>query len=137
MNKANILLVDDEAAFTRSLSRLLRVRGYDVTEVDNGMSAIRALGEENFDVVVLDLKMPGMDGFETLEGIKMIGSFVETLILTGHGSVDKENKAEKLGAYDFLHKPCELDHLLAKIEDALYKKGNRETKYVLSQMIRV
>ena len=137
MNKANILLVDDEAAFTRSLSRLLRVRGYDVTEVDNGMSAIRALGEENFDVVVLDLKMPGMDGFETLEGIKMIGSFAETIILTGHGSVDKENKAEKLGAYDFLHKPCELDHLLAKIEDALYKKEHRETKYVLSQMIRV
>jgi len=137
MNRANILLVDDEAAFTRSLSRLLRVRGYNVTEVDNGMSAIRTLGEENFDVVVLDLKMPGMDGFETLEGLKMIGSLAETLILTGHGSIDKEIKAEELGAYDFLHKPCELDHLLAKIEDALDKKKNRETKYVLSQLIRV
>ena len=137
MNKANILLVDDEAAFTRALSRLLEVRGYSVTEVNNGMSAIRAFGEDNFDVVVLDLKMPGMNGFETLEGIKMIGSLAETLILTGYGSVEKRIKAETLGAYDFLHKPCELDHLLARIEDALHKKKSRETKHVLSQLIKV
>lgn len=80
------------------------------------------LKKENFDVVVLDLKMPGMDGITTLKEIKKLDLFTETLILTGHGSIDSALEAVKLGAYDYLTKPCEIDELVAKIEGAWAKK---------------
>ena len=83
MKETQILLVDDEVIFTRNLSKLLEVRGYEVTIANDGKSALRAFGEKKFDVVVLDLKMPGMNGIPTLEEIKKLGLFTQTLILTG------------------------------------------------------
>jgi CheY-like chemotaxis protein len=80
-----ILLVDDEVIFTHNLSKLLEVRGYEVTIANDGQTALRAFGEKKFDVIVLDLKMPGMDGIAILEEIKKLGLFTETLILTGRG----------------------------------------------------
>ena len=77
------------------------------------------------DVIVLDLKMPGMDGIATLKEIKKLGLFTETLILTGHGSIDTALEAMKLGAYDYLTKPCEIDDLVAKIEGAWEKKEGK------------
>ena len=123
MTGARILLVDDEVVFTNNMSKLLTNRGYVVTGVNSGDSAIRELEENDFDVVVLDLKMPGMDGITTLKEIKKLGLFTETLILTGHGSIDSAMEATKLGAYDFLPKPCEVGELVAKIEWAREKKN--------------
>ena len=123
---ARILLVDDEVVFTDNMSKLLDNRGYHVKAVNNGESAISALEKEDFDVVVLDLKMPGMDGITTLKELKKLGLFTETLILTGHGSIDTALKAVRLGAYDYLTKPCEIDELVEKIEGAWEKKGEAE-----------
>lgn len=120
-----VLLVDDEVVFTENMSSLLSTRGYQVTAVNNGESAISALEEKDFDVVVLDLKMPGMDGITTMKEINKLGIFTEILVLTGHGSVDTAMEAVKLGAYDYLTKPCDIDELTAKIEGAREKKGGK------------
>ena len=124
MKGRNVLLVDDEIVFTNNMSKLLTSRGYRVTAVNSGDSAIQALEKEDFDVVVLDLKMPGMDGITTLKEIKKLGLFTETLILTGHGSIDSAMEATQLGAYDYLPKPCEIGELVAKIEGAWEKKDD-------------
>ncbi len=128
MKMSRVLLVDDEVVFTTNMSRLLTSRGYIVTAVNSGEEAIRTLQQTQFDVVVLDLKMPGMDGLATLREIKQLGIFTETLILTGHGSVDSALEAMKLGAYDYLAKPCGIDDLVAKIEGAEERKDVKETK---------
>jgi DNA-binding NtrC family response regulator len=117
-----VLLVDDEIIFTRNMSKLLKNRGYQVTAVNSGDAAIRELEQNPVDVIVLDLKMPGMDGITTLKEILTLGLFTETLILTGHGSIDSALEAMKLGAYDYLTKPCEIDELVGKIESAWAKK---------------
>jgi DNA-binding NtrC family response regulator len=117
-----VLLVDDETIFTKNMSKLLKNRGYAVTAVNSGDAAIQELEQHPFDVIVLDLKMPGMDGITTLKEIMKLGLFTETLILTGHGSIDSALEAMKLGAYDYLTKPCEIDELVAKIEAAWAKK---------------
>jgi DNA-binding NtrC family response regulator len=125
---SKILLVDDETVFTQNMSKLLGNRGYRVTAVNSGDNAIKALETEKFDVVVLDLKMPGMDGITTLKEIKKLDLFTETLILTGHGAIDTALEAIKLGAYDYLTKPCDVDELVAKIEGAWGKKDSGEKK---------
>ena len=128
MKGSKILLIDDEAVFTNNMSKLLIYRGYRVETADSGDRAIRILEEQGFDVIVLDLKMPGMDGITTLKEIKKLGLFTETLILTGHGSIDTALEAVKLGAYDYLTKPCDIDKLVAKIEGAWEKKDEVEKK---------
>ena len=137
MQKEKILLVDDEVAFTSSMAKLLRAKGYQVTTAGTGKQAIRFLEAENFDVVVLDLKMPGMDGIATLKEIKKLKLHTETLILTGHGSIDSALEAFNLGAYDFLTKPCALKDLLSKIEGAGEKKNVAEKRESLDGMIRI
>jgi DNA-binding NtrC family response regulator len=122
MPGSRVLLVDDETIFTKNMSKLLKTRGYAVTAANSGDAAIRELEQHPFDVIVLDLKMPGMDGIATLKEITKLGLFTETLILTGHGSIDSALEAMKLGAYDYLTKPCEIDELVAKIESAGDKK---------------
>jgi DNA-binding NtrC family response regulator len=117
-----VLLVDDETIFTKNMSKLLKNRGYTVTAANSGDAAIRELEQNPADVIVLDLKMPGMDGITTLKEIMKLGLFTETLILTGHGSIDSALEAMKLGAHDYLTKPCEIDELVAKIESAWGKK---------------
>ena len=124
MNGSKILLVDDEEIFTRNMAKLLTTRGYKVTAVNSGDAAIRALEVQPVDVIVLDLKMPGLDGLSTLKEIQKLGLFTQTLMLTGHGSIDSALEAMKLGAYDYLTKPCEIDELVAKIEGAWKKKDS-------------
>jgi DNA-binding NtrC family response regulator len=125
MPGSRVLLVDDETIFTKNMAKLLKFRGYEVTAVNSGDAAIRELEQNHFDVTVLDLKMPGMDGITTLKEIKKLGLFTETLILTGHGSIDSALEAMKLGAYDYLTNPCEIDELVAKIEAAWEKKEGK------------
>jgi DNA-binding NtrC family response regulator len=134
---SKILLVDDEVVFTKNMSKLLINRGYIVTPVNSGDAAIRVMEENDFDVVVLDLKMPGMDGLTTLKEIKKLGLLTETLILTGHGSIDSALEAIKLGAYDYLTKPCEIDELVAKIEGAWVKKDDQVKKEMNEKIERL
>lgn len=126
MKRARILLVDDEVDFTENIGKLLGSRGYCVTSVNSGDRAIECLDQEAFDVMVLDLKMPGMDGIATLKEMKRLELSTETLILTGHGSIGTALEAVKLGAYDYLTKPCGIDELVEKIEEAWKSNGKSE-----------
>ena len=128
MKKADILLVDDEVVFTANMSRLLTSRGYQVTTVKDGAEAIAALKQEPFDVMVLDLKMPVMDGITTLQQMKALNLLTEVLILTGHGSMDTAFQAIEMGAYDYVTKPCEIAKLVSKIEAAHARKRVKEKK---------
>jgi two-component system, response regulator RegA len=134
---AKILLVDDETVFTTNMTKLLNSRGYDATAVNSGQKAIEALADDVFDVIVLDLKMPGMDGIATLQEIQKLDIFTETLILTGHGSIDTALEALKLGAYDYLTKPCEIDELVVKIEGAWGQKDDAEKKDIQEKIHKV
>ena len=128
MKKADILLVDDEVVFSTNMSRLLTTRGYQVTTVKNGEEAIAALKKQPFDVMVLDLKMPVMDGITTLQQMKTLGLLTEVLILTGHGSMDTAYQAIEMGAYDYVTKPCEVTELVSEIEAAHARKRVKEKK---------
>ena len=121
MKSAKILLVDDEVVFTNNVAKLLSNRGYQVKAVNSGDEAIRALMNNSYDVMVLDLKMPGIDGIATIRDMKKLGLPTEVLILTGHGSIDMALEAIKLGAYDYLTKPCQITELVSKIEVGLEK----------------
>ena len=134
---SKILLVDDEEIFSDNMARLLQNRHYKVTAVYNVESAIKALEKDKFDVIVLDLKMPGMDGIATLKEIKSLGLFTQTLLLTGHGSIDAAVEAIRLGAYDFLSKPCEIDELVEKIEGAWRKKDEAWKKDMEEKLKKV
>ena len=134
---AKILLVDDEEVFVHNMSKLLTTRGYKVVTANNGDAAIRELEEQAIDVIVLDLKMPGLDGLATLKEIQKLGLFTQTLILTGHGSIDSALEAMKLGAYDYLTKPCGIDDLVVKIEDAWKKKDGAVQKDMMDKIQKV
>ena len=137
MENARVLLVDDETDFTDTMSHLLQNRGYQVTAVNSGESAIKALSQERYDVMVLDLKMPGMDGMATLKEAKKLELFTETLILTGHATVDTALEAIKLGAYDYLTKPCDIDDLVGKIQGARKKKDATEKQEISKKIERI
>ena len=137
MENAKILLVDDETDFTDTMSHLLRNRGYRVTAVNSGESAIKALGQGRYDVMVLDLKMPGMDGMATLKEAKKLELFTETLILTGHATINTALEAMKLGAYDYLTKPCDIDELVQKIQGARKKKDAAEEQEISRKIDRI
>jgi len=127
MKGTRVLLVDDEVDLTDSTKTLLENRGYEVTAVNSGDSAIRTLGQGGYDVMVLDLKMPGMDGISTLKEIKKLQISTQILVLTGHGAINTALEAIELGAYDYLTKPCDIDELTEKLEDAI-KKGESDNK---------
>lgn len=128
MKGYTVLLVDDEVVFTKNMSKLLTNRGYRVKAVNGGDAAVSALQGQGFDVVVLDLKMPGMDGIATLKEIKRMGLSTQVLMLTGHGSIDSALEALKLGAYDYLTKPCEIEELVSKIDGAWQNKDRSGEK---------
>jgi DNA-binding NtrC family response regulator len=128
MKEATILLVDDEVVFTNNMSKLLTKRGYRVTAVNSGEEALRALQENSFDVMVLDLKMPGMNGIAVMHELSKLALSTEVLILTGHGSIDTALEAIRLGAYDYVTKPCEIAYLVSKIEAALERKTIRDKR---------
>jgi DNA-binding NtrC family response regulator len=128
MKDAKILLVDDEVVFANNMSKLLNRRGYQVTAVNGGDTALRSLMDNPSDVMVLDLKMPGMDGIAVLHEMKKLGLVTEVLVLTGHGSIDTALEAIQLGAYDYLTKPCEIAELVSKIEAALEKKATAQKR---------
>jgi DNA-binding NtrC family response regulator len=122
VNRIRVLLVDDEEDFVRVVEKRLRKREVDTAVVTTGHDALAELEGGGVDVVVLDVRMPGMDGLETLEEIKRRHPDVEVIMLTGHASLDAALNGMELGAFDYLMKPMDIDDLLYRIEDAYEKK---------------
>lgn len=120
--KARVLLVDDEEDFLATLAERLETRGLKVNAVTSGEEAVAKVDEQSFDLIVLDLAMPGMDGLETLKRIKAKQPEAEIIILSGQGSIKTSIEAMKLGAEDFLQKPVNITDLLDKISEAKDKR---------------
>jgi len=127
MSKIKVLMVDDEAQFRATTSKILTKRGYDTTVAASGEEAIEVLKKRPQDVVVLDIKMPGMDGHEALARIKAINPETQVIMLTGHGATDSARESLEKGAFDYLSKPCDIDLLATRINDA-YSSIHRPTK---------
>jgi len=121
MTVCNVLLVDDEIEFATSLAERLRLRGFSTATAQSGQAALDILGGQFFHVVVLDVKMPGMDGLETLKTIKSRHPPTEVILLTGHACLDAAVNGIEAGAFDYLVKPADLDELAFKIQDAFEK----------------
>jgi len=126
--KKRILLVDDEKEFADTLAERLRTRDFDVTTAYNGDEALEKLKEYNYDVTILDVQMPGLHGIDALREIKKLKPLTEVLMLTGHGTIETAIEGMKIGAYDFLIKPCEMDVLLSKINSAYERKAKHEER---------
>ena len=121
-----LLLVDDEKDFVNILSKRIKRRNIDVAKAFSGAEAIQALRGQEFDVAVLDLKMEDMDGIEVLKMLKIMDPKLAVIMLTGHGSAEAAEQGIKLGAFDYLTKPCELEDLLEKIMAAhAHRKQDR------------
>ncbi len=120
--RVRLLLVDDEEDFVNVLSNRLARRGIDVTKAFSGSQAIQVLRNSDFDVAVLDLKMEDMDGTEVLKIFKKMVPEMEVIMLTGHGSEKAAEEGIRIGAFDYLMKPCALEDLLAKIKEAVRKR---------------
>ena len=113
-----VLVVDDEPDFVELFASRLQEMGEKVVGVSGGWECLKALEKEEFDVVFLDIKMPGMDGLETLKAIKAEYPLVEVILLTGHGSIDTAVEGMKAGAFDYLLKPADYDELIQKLQAA-------------------
>lgn len=138
MTKPYVMLVDDEESFVEPMKKRLDKRGYPVLAAYSGEEALKHLAtHRNLDVVILDVKMPGMDGIETLTEIKKTYPLIEVIMLTGHATVESAIEGMKLGAFDYLMKPCEMDVLTAKVEEAAGKKHAHEEKIEKARIEKV
>jgi DNA-binding response OmpR family regulator len=122
MEKLKVLIVDDELDFVETIIKRLRARNIEVSGVESGYLALEALDSSSPDVIILDVKMPGMDGIETLREIKKKKPLTEVIMLTGHASVESGIQGMQLGAFDYLMKPIALDELLEKVRQAYERK---------------
>ncbi len=123
-----VLLVDDEKDFVEMLSLRLNEVGEKVTAAYSGKECLETLENKEIDVVILDIKMPGMDGMETLREIKKRFPLVEVIMLTGHGSTETAVEGMKMGAFDYLMKPADFDDLTIKLEAARKRKDEQEER---------
>ncbi|MFZ6006455.1 MAG: response regulator [Nitrospirota bacterium] len=120
-----VLLVDDEVDFVDTLAQRLKMRELLVDTVYDGEQALSFIKKIEPDVIVLDLKMPGLHGIEVLREIKSSSPQIQVIILTGHGTEKDEDEAKRLGGFDFLRKPADIDLLVAKIKEAFMEKVER------------
>jgi DNA-binding NtrC family response regulator len=123
-----VLFVDDEADFLETILKRMQKRGVAASGVGSGEEALALLLQHPADVVVLDVRMKGMDGIQTLRAIKSAHPLLEVIMLTGHASLEIAREGMKLGAFDYLMKPIDLDELLYKLEDAYQKKTIQQHK---------
>jgi DNA-binding NtrC family response regulator len=128
MTAFRVLLVDDEPDFLRTLAKRLTRRGMAVEQANSGEAALERLEISPVDVVLLDVKMQGMDGLTALHQIKGRWPLIEVIMLTGHASVDVAIRGMELGAFDYLMKPVEFEELVYKMEDASRRKMHQEEK---------
>ena len=128
-----VLLVDDEEDFVEMLSLRLQEAGEKVSAAHSGKECLDTLAKTHIDVVVLDIKMPGMDGMETLGEIKKRFPLVEVIMLTGHGSTETAVEGMKSGAFDYLVKPADFDELTRKLQGARKRKDEQEERIRLAE----
>lgn len=121
-----VLLVDDEALFLESMRKVLGVRGYEAIAVRGGEEALQELRRARYDAVVLDLRMPGLDGIATLEQIRALDPALPVLLLSGHADMSKAAEAMQKGAADYLLKPAQVDKLCERIRSAIELRAARE-----------
>jgi DNA-binding NtrC family response regulator len=131
MSEMRIMLVDDEERFLATTQKLLARKGIDVITATSGSEALDKLVTANVHVVIMDVKMPGMDGLATLKAIKSRYPSIEVIMLTGHATVESAVDGLEAGAADYLMKPADIDELVAKAEEAYAKRK------VLEEKIRV
>ena len=130
-----MLLVDDEAPFVETMTKRLTKRDINIEAAFSGHEALALLEEHsNIEVVILDVKMPGMDGIQALREIKSKHPLIEVIMLTGHATIESAIKGMGLGAFDYLMKPCDIDHLIAKVSEAAAKKRQHEEKIVAARL---
>jgi DNA-binding NtrC family response regulator len=130
----NVLFVDDEVEFLETLLKRMKKRDLEASGVKSGEQALEFLAQNRVDVVVLDVKMPGMDGIQALKEIKKLHPLIEVVMLTGHASVEVAIQGMELGAFDYLMKPVDIDDLLYKVQDAYKKKALHEKKILRGRL---
>jgi len=133
MEKMKLMLVDDEEGFLVTTKKLLQRKGIDVTTAKSGAEALEILEKEDIHVVILDVKMPGMDGVATLKAIKSRNPLVEVIMFTGHASVESAVDGLMSGATDYLTKPYDVNELVAKAEEAYSRRKFQEEKIRVAQ----
>ncbi len=135
MALATVLLVDDEVPFVETMTKRLTKRELDILTAYSGDEALTKLKQmSNIEVVILDVKMPGMDGIETLTHIKNHFPLKEVVMLTGHATVETAIEGMKKGAFDYLMKPCDIDLLVSKVTEAAARKRRQEEKIIEAQV---
>ena len=129
MTAPSIMLVDDEVPFVETMAKRLDKRNIEAISAFSGEECLETLKiNQSLDVIVLDVKMPGMGGLETLKKIKRESPLIEVIMLTGHATIESAIDGMKQGAFDYLMKPCDIDNLVAKVNEAAQKKRNHEKK---------
>jgi len=136
-HKINLLFVDDEEQFLASMKKQLEVRGFNVIAVDRGEKALAAADKLDIDIALVDLKMPGLNGEETLKALKLNHHWMEIVILTGHGTIDSAVGSIQSGAYAYLQKPCSLDELMEVLKNAYKKKVMNKNQIEEQRMNRL
>jgi len=132
-----VLLVDDEEEFVTYLGQRLEARNFAVLTALNGDEAIALVREQEIDVVVLDVLMPGRSGMETLQELKRVNPLIEVIMLTGHGTVETAIDGMRLGAYDYLMKSTETTDLVEKITKAYARKSEQEARIRQAEVDRI
>ena len=130
-----VMIVDDEASFVQTIMKRLTKRDLQVVAAYSGAKAIEILAsDKDIDIVILDVNMPDMDGIETLTKIKESHPLVEVIMLTGHSTVESAVEGMRLGAYDYLTKPCDMEVFIKTLASAAAKKATHEEKILEAQM---
>jgi DNA-binding NtrC family response regulator len=137
MKNMRMMIVDDEERFLSTMKKLLAKKGYDVVTAPSGAEALEIMSVQNIHVVILDVKMPGMDGNETLREIKKRFPLTEVIMLTGHATMESAVEGLKSGAMDYLMKPADLDEIIKKAEGAFEKIQSLEEKIRVAQMRKI
>lgn len=138
MEPVNVLLVDDEVSFVETIQKRLTKRGIQTMPAYSGRQALDLLeNNKQIEVVILDVKMPVMDGIETLTHIKEMSPLTEVIMLTAHGTIETAIDGMKLGAFDYLIKPCEIENLIKKTESAAHQKREQERKILEARMAEI
>jgi DNA-binding response OmpR family regulator len=136
MIKMRIMLVDDEERFLQTTQKLLAKNGYEAITATNGLECLQKLEQELVHVVILDVKMPDMDGVETLKRIKQQFPMTEVIMLTGHATAESAVEGMKSGATDYLVKPADIETLIAKAEAAFNRRVDLENKIQMAEALK-
>jgi DNA-binding NtrC family response regulator len=128
LESLKVLFVDDEIDFLETLMKRMKKRGVNVVGVGSGEQALDYLNEQPVDVIVLDVRMPGIGGINTLREIKKVDPLMEVIMLTGHASIEAAIEGMELGAFDYLMKPTDFDELFYKLQDAFKRRTIQKQK---------